>query len=252
MTFSQGVAKNDSVLTLQTNLGEFERTHYWHFMAGFFLPFVSTHDLTKKFRLPNFGAMNKFFVELGVDFEIYNDKQTKGKLVERLDNPWEDYCPTYVHNFREKLFEQLKPEPIKRLDVLIIQRSTMNGYEGQPDKYEKHGSQRRWVSNIREVFEIAENYGVTRIEYLENKTLKEQIELFSSAGCVILQHGASFFNTIFCKPNTPVVEITHNKFFEKPAKWFGVDRLACQYGNRPNSAVVNLLLLETHLSQKLS
>lgn len=207
----------------------------------------------QKYILPDCGVMNRFWDEIGFDYELEGIAETT-KEIEPHDDPW--ICGIYdkdlPRRFAETCCEILNPQPMKGVHVVIIQRTVMNGYENQPAKFAQAGGERRWIQNMKEVFEVCEKYEHTRIDYLENKTLKEQIELFMSASAIVIQHGASFFNTVFCKPNTPVIEITRNNYFQKPAKWFGVNRLPCQYGNTQKSAVVNLDDLEGLVVQNLT
>lgn len=207
----------------------------------------------QKYILPDCGVMNKFFDEIGFDYELEGEAKNT-KEIKSHDDPWtcETYDKTLPERFVNKCKAILNPKPIKGVHVVIIQRTSMNGYEKQPEKFSTHGSQRRWIKNMKDVYDTCDEVEHTRIEYLEMKTLKEQIELYMSASCIVMQHGASFFNTIFCQPNTPVIEVTRNHYFEKPAEWFGVKRLPCQYGNTQKSAVVNLDDLQTHIQSSLS
>jgi hypothetical protein len=64
----------------------------------------------------------------------------------------------------------------------------------------------RNVMNEGEVLAALKPWGFTK-HYLEDLTVREQIELFQQADFVIGPHGAGLVNTVFCRPGTCVIEI---------------------------------------------
>jgi hypothetical protein len=65
----------------------------------------------------------------------------------------------------------------------------------------------RHIANFNEIRPILEELGF-QIEELENKTIEEQIALFSSAAVVVSIHGAAMANIMYCDPRCRVLEVT--------------------------------------------
>ena len=66
----------------------------------------------------------------------------------------------------------------------------------------------RKMANEPEVRQALLNQDFEYVE-LDNFTVSEQAELFSSADIVVSPHGAALSNLVFCNPGTAVVELIH-------------------------------------------
>lgn len=67
-------------------------------------------------------------------------------------------------------------------------------------------STRRKVINEVEVINFLESYGFQAIE-MDNKTVKEQAEIFSRAEAIVAPHGAALTNLLFAQSQATVIEI---------------------------------------------
>ncbi|MFF2446616.1 glycosyltransferase family 61 protein [Neobacillus sp. NPDC058068] len=68
---------------------------------------------------------------------------------------------------------------------------------------------RKWsrrITNENEVMDVLTQYGFSKVE-LENLTVQEQAQLFSTAEVIVGAHGAGLANLTFCQPGTKVLEI---------------------------------------------
>jgi capsular polysaccharide biosynthesis protein len=68
---------------------------------------------------------------------------------------------------------------------------------------------RKWsrrITNENEVMDVLTQYGFSKVE-LENLTVQEQVQLFSTAEVIVGAHGAALANLTFCQPGTKVLEI---------------------------------------------
>ena len=61
--------------------------------------------------------------------------------------------------------------------------------------------------NEEEIIQYLVNFGFKACT-LSNMSVKDQVELFSKAECIVTPHGAAFSDIIsFCNPNTKIVDI---------------------------------------------
>lgn len=71
---------------------------------------------------------------------------------------------------------------------------------------------RRILSNEAEIIKVLEEFGFKIIED-KTRTLKEQMEIYSSADIILGPHGASFSNILRCRPNTVLIELFSNQYY---------------------------------------
>lgn len=64
----------------------------------------------------------------------------------------------------------------------------------------------RHIINEDEIFKLFEPYGFKKY-VLSTMSLQEQISLFHNAQTIVATNGSSLTNTLFCKPNTNIIEI---------------------------------------------
>ena len=70
-------------------------------------------------------------------------------------------------------------------------------------------SKNRKIINENQLIQFLEKQNFKIVE-LSKYNFKDQISLFSNAKIIISMHGAGLANLIFCKKNTPVIEIAHD------------------------------------------
>ena len=71
---------------------------------------------------------------------------------------------------------------------------------------------RRKLNNEEEIIQVLEEFGFKIIED-KTRTLKEQMEIYSSADIILGPHGASFSNILWCRPNTVLIELFSNQYY---------------------------------------
>ena len=76
----------------------------------------------------------------------------------------------------------------------------------------------RTIENEEEIISILKNYSYN-IETLSNKTLQQQVEIFSSSKTIIAMHGAALTNLLFVPEGSTVIEITGD-FAKRENDWF--------------------------------
>lgn len=63
-----------------------------------------------------------------------------------------------------------------------------------------------------EIIEVLQEFGFKIIED-KVRTVKEQMEIYSSADFILGPHGASFSNILWCRPNTVLIELFSNQYY---------------------------------------
>ena len=101
-------------------------------------------------------------------------------------------------------------------------------------------SKTRTIINEDEVFDVLKNKNFT-CQTLSNKTLLEQINLFSSSKHIISMHGAGLTNLLFTQPISSLVEITAN-FKESQKDWL-TEKNSEEFNNFTRSMFNRLALL---------
>jgi hypothetical protein len=206
-------------------------THYYHFLLGFFLPFVCEEiddSINCKFSFPNLRLMNRhllFLKEVGFSVEIHEDGSHQSELEQRTYIGWdheslyEDAQIEKVVDFLRSKLKLAKFEEKTNRRIVIVDRSVTNREEGDIDTY---GIDRRATPNLFELEErLGENWEISYVR-LEEASLFDQIKLFGSADIVVAQHGAALANLVWCQPKTRVFEISDSEIrspaFEKLSK----------------------------------
>jgi hypothetical protein len=192
-------------------------THYYHFMFGLFLPFLSREIdcySDSQYFLPKVGPMRRHFSRLeknGWSFraqskEILLNTQLRKIVPIGWDHP-SCYEKANLERVRDYLFDVFSIEQ-KATDlykkILLVGRGVPE--EGNDINYVS-GAQRRTVPNLQDLYlQLKEGANVQFVE-LDSMELDDQIKLFANSDCIIAQHGAALSNLIFCRPQTTVVEI---------------------------------------------
>ena len=91
-------------------------------------------------------------------------------------------------------------------EVFLGNEKAVNGSQTERILVVRGASSSRQLDNLGEIQRALEPFGF-QTKYLENTTLKQQVELFSSASCVVAQHGAGLANATFCRPGTTLIEL---------------------------------------------
>ncbi|SKB62110.1 Protein of unknown function [Salegentibacter holothuriorum] len=71
---------------------------------------------------------------------------------------------------------------------------------------------RRKLRNEEEIIQVLKEFDFKIIED-KTRTVKEQMEIYSSADVIIGPHGASFANILWCRPNTILIEMFSNRYY---------------------------------------
>jgi len=220
--------------------------HFYHFFLGLFLPFLFSQKdflLQRQYVFPDLGPMNRHLTwlsEFGVDLEIdFHGEQEAQVDFEISCIGWDHPSAYQLGEFelaRDTLLNLMnfsEPDPNLKPRVLIIDRSVTN-YDERENK--SNGALRRSIPNLHDLFSKLDPIVDVDFVTLEDKNLKEQIELFSAADIVVAQHGASLSNLLWCKPSAWVIEIIDPQkrppYFEALA-----DRLALNYVSVPQQHV---------------
>jgi len=206
-------------------------THYYHFLLGFFLPFVCeemNESINCKFLFPDSRSMNRHLLslnEIGFSIEIHQDGSDESDSEQRTYIGW-DHESFYEYAQIEKVVDFLrnklkltKFEEKTKPKIVIVDRSVSTSREGDSDTY---GIDRRATPNLVELQQrLGDNWEISYV-HLEEATLSDQIKLFGSADVVVAQHGAALANLVWCRPNTRVFEISDSEIrspaFEKLSK----------------------------------
>lgn len=76
----------------------------------------------------------------------------------------------------------------------------------------------RHIDNHKEIHQLVRRYGYEIVE-MENKTIEEQIALFSSSSHIISIHGAGMTNLVYCHNNTQILEVMPNERISSHYYW---------------------------------
>lgn len=101
------------------------------------------------------------------------------------------YLPEHIRLVRESLIQKIKPEPARQRRRIYVSR--------------KHARGRR-VPNEEELLKVIADLGFECV-YLEDATLKDQVNMFSNCEILISIHGAALTNAIFMPAGSSLVEI---------------------------------------------
>jgi len=195
-------------------------THYYHFLLGFFLPFVCeemNQSIDCEFLFPHSKSMNRhllFLNEIGFSAQIHEEGSHQSELEQRTYIGW-DHESLYEYAQIEKVVDFLrsklklaKIEEKTNRRIVIVDRSVTNREEGDFDTY---GIDRRATPNLFKLGErLGDNWEISYV-CLEDASLLDQIELFGRADIVVAQHGAALANLVWCQPKTRVFEISDSQ-----------------------------------------
>jgi hypothetical protein len=194
--------------------------HYYHFLLGLFLPFVSEemHESTaSKFTFPNCGFMNRhliFLNELGFDIEIADERSHLSKFDCRTYIGWDHeslYRYAQIEKTTDFIRNRLKLTKFENEfnpKIVIVNRSVSKLKE---DDFDSYGIDRRATPNLFELKQELEKNWEVHFVQLEEMSLLNQIKLFRSADVVVAQHGAALANLVWCQQQTRVFEISDNQ-----------------------------------------
>lgn len=91
----------------------------------------------------------------------------------------------------------------------------------------------RSISNEQDLLNLIDKYGF-EIIYTENKTLNEQIQLFSECDILISPHGAGLTNMLFMPKGSKIIEIGHADINRQPlCYWHLANQLNHDYNYIP-------------------
>jgi hypothetical protein len=192
-------------------------THYYHFMFGLFLPFISKEmhrQHETHYYLPEIGPMSRHLsklVENGWSFGTPEEASALNTGMRRVTPIGWDHPSAYhmanleqVRDYIFKIFSIKQEIRSAEKNILIIGRGQESNKSAPSDTY---GAQRRTIPNLDDLYlKINGQANVTFVE-LDLMELDTQITLFANSDCIIAQHGAALSNLIFCRPNTTIIEV---------------------------------------------
>jgi hypothetical protein len=236
--FSKPQTERESVLVIPSNKwGEVD--HYYHFMFGIFLPFISSE-------LEHFNKSQYYFSEVGSMSRHLHALNNKGWCIKTHENVkpinsemrnlvpigW-DHPSVYdvanlerVREYLSEIFTLNQKRIVAQKNITIVGR----GVDLNKTKfYDANGSERRSVPNIYELYlQLLDQVEVQFVE-LDSMDLETQIRLFANSDCIIAQHGAALSNILFCNPKTTIIEIVdpapRSPFFSALSKRLDLNHL---------------------------
>ncbi len=202
------------------------RSHYWHFMAGYFLPVVSQEIISRQVFVKDCGQpMNKHWETIkDREFKIGFPQNHDPINLENYDRPnCGNITRVGIKRFQEVFWRNVGiPKVSKRPKYTLIDRGH------QPQFYDRvkriSASSRRHIQKIDEFHKELNAYRKFNLHYLENMPLSEQAKLFYTSDVIVLQHGAAMFNVIFCRPSTIVIELAKD-CWRYYGKWSSLCRI---------------------------
>jgi len=123
---------------------------------------------------------------------------------------WVGFPAEYYTGFRDHARALPGVSPAQRWDIVAVARLHLQSYSGPAT-----GCSRRCLDDsfYDSLLEDSQSHGYnTAVLALEDKSVADQISIFSNVKVVLAQHGAALSNIIFARPGTLVVEIGHRNF----------------------------------------
>lgn len=272
-------------LSLLNKSGSVE--HYYHFLLGFFIPLVLAHDrrLNSKghFKIyirscaimdshvttnlpPDVIIIDKKAHEV-IAFKSYAARQKMKNLVfdriEGYDHPdsydFDDFSRA-KRILKKQLSSKIEAAKVEFDKSRLVQSCPLKIvliYRQPPDPFytlgsaeiKGAGSSRRSIQNFEQLSEsLSTHFDYVIVTALENTSLAYQIALFEHADVIVGQHGAALANTIWCRPNTKLVEIYpcdlptkihEGMYFKKLAEKMQMDYCAVNQEGRHSSVSIS-------------
>lgn len=195
--------------------------HYGHFFHDCLMPEVNWGSLNYKDIIrqecpqQTIGVFSKIYKELGVNNIEFNKKDfdlnpAKHAIIKGYN--FNGFTHNNVQKFNSIISERLSPKKNFWQDIVIINRSSQDlSNDGKIKGNLNNGSGRRNINSIEQITNEIKKLNLSfSIVSLENKTFKEQIEIFNSAKTIIGNHGAGLCNIVFCSKNSNLIEIGCN------------------------------------------
>ena len=118
---------------------------------------------------------------------------------------------------------------ISKISVDILKGAGYNSTKPDRKLYIARGNVRyRKILNEDQVLAVMESFGYEIVKY-ENMTLMEQIEITSSAKCVVSIHGAGLTNILYMQPGSNVLEFRRDRIYHNQCFWHLADALHLNY-----------------------
>ena len=201
------------VLSLLT--GGAGNNNYWHWMYDVLpklnlcgkyikledIDFFLAPSLEKKFQKETLNLLNipdhkiissEKFRHIKANELIITDHPVvlNGNATQGMQN-----IPSWINAWLKDSFLKTSEKGNKKIKIYI----------DRDDASKKHPS-KRFISNEEELKKnlLRNNFIIAK---LHNMNIKDQINLFYNAECVVGLHGAGFTNIVFCEPQTKIIEI---------------------------------------------
>jgi capsular polysaccharide biosynthesis protein len=101
-----------------------------------------------------------------------------------------------------------QPEPLKMANKVLRDYYYDSEFEGDFDRIyiSRNRGNKRLLLNEKDIIPVLENHGF-KIVYTEDLNIKDQINIFSRAKCLVSIHGAGLTNMVFMPTGSRVLEI---------------------------------------------
>ena len=199
--------------------------HYFHFMFGYLIPFVSNADPSQEYIFADCGPlMNKFLVSIpGYRTEIHSQFYKGISAVCYKGHDSKDFPGLDIESVRRRMFYVFGVGRESEKTVVVVDRADPHPFYDTEAKIRGSGNSKRSVPNMNEVFEEVKSVFDSAIFVrLEGLAIPDQMELFRGASCVVMQHGAAMANLIWCEKGTSVVEIRSDHTVDYFKKMLGL------------------------------
>jgi hypothetical protein len=205
--------------------------HYFHFMFGYLIPFVSNADPSQEYIFADCGPhMNRFLISIpGYRTEIHSDAGGEVSAVRYKGHDSKDFPGLDIESVRRRMFDVFGVGRESEKTVVVVDRADPHSFYETDAKIRGSGNSRRSIPNMTEVFEEVKSvFDSATFVRLESLTIRDQMELFRDASCVVMQHGAAMANLIWCEKGASVVEIRSDftvDYFKKMVDMAGLNRV---------------------------
>lgn len=201
--------------------GAIER--YYHFLFDLLLPLDLLIQQTpddRIFYIPRAGAFSDRIEKLFQKRVTFTTKQgTKYGIKKHPLIGMNLKCVStsveLIEAFVDDVFQRLDISHSESKNIILIERGTSDSSPPEQIQANPPGAARRSIQNhemLRTFLEprISPEYKFYNLR-LEELGFAKQIELFSNAKMIVGQHGAGLANSIWMRPHSIVVEISHEK-----------------------------------------
>jgi capsular polysaccharide biosynthesis protein len=146
----------------------------------------------------------------------------QGKIIELLEFLEKDYIGVgvingpHTYHFTHSIVPSMISPDISPYKIRLYEKHVRSKISFNPTRklyISRSRAMIRKLSNESQIIELLKKYEF-EVVYLENMSLMEQINLFSSAKVVLSVHGAGLTNILFCDKRVNVIELFPKDTYE--------------------------------------